>query len=138
MKHKILSLILALTAVAWAQTSTQTAPANEQKSAPADQANCACCEKMASADSKAAKMCSRHGKHTKNAKCSCCAGKDAMSCCGKDGKSCMNDEKTAASCCKDCGNDKTASTCCGKNCKEGCCSKKTESAMNCGRHANNS
>ena len=140
MKHKMLALILALTVVSWAQTSTQTAPADPQQNTAPEKAKCACCDKMASANAKDAKMgCSRHGKHAKDDKTSCCAGKEAKSCCGgKDGMSCMKDGKDAASCCKDCGKDKTASACCGKECKEGCCSKKTETAMNCCQHASHS
>ena len=137
MKHKMLALILALTVVSWAQTATQTAPAAPQQStAPVEKGKCACCDKMASADSKDAMSCSRHAEHAKHGKemASCCAGKDGKSCCGgKDTKSCMKGDKNAASCCKDgCGKDKTASACCGgKDCKEGCCSKKKEAAMNC-------
>lgn len=142
MKHKMLALILALTVVSWAQTATQTSPADPQPgTAPAEKTKCACCEKMASTDSKDAGMsCSRHAKHGKEM-ASCCTGKNAKSCCGdKDGKSCMKDDKTAASCCKNnCGKDKTASACCGgKSCKDGCCSKKTESAMSCCRHERHS
>lgn len=126
MKHKILALMLALTMMSWAQTATQTEPSAPQKS----EAKCACCDKMASADSKDNGMsCARHNASAKDGK-GCCAGKEAMSCCsGKDGKSCMKDDKNAASCCK--GKDKTASACCGKDCKGDCCSKKAESAMNC-------
>jgi hypothetical protein len=134
MKHKLLALVLALTAVSWAQTATQTAASDQPQST--EKVKCACCDKMASADSKDAKMCARHGKHAKGK--DCCARKEAASCCGKDGKSCMKDDKAAASCCKDCGKDKTASSCCGNDCKEGCCSKKTEAAMNCCQHASHS
>jgi hypothetical protein len=110
MKHKMLALILALTVVSWAQTATQTSPADPQPgTAPAEKTKCACCEKMASTDSKDAGMsCSRHAKHGKEM-ASCCTGKNAKSCCSdKDGKSCMKDDKTAASCCKNnCGKDKS-------------------------------
>ena len=137
MKHKILALILSLTAVSWTQTATQTAPADPQQStAPAENGKCACCDKMASADSKDGMKCSRHAEHAMNGKemASCCGGKDASSCCGgKDAKSCMKGDTNAASCCKeDCGKDKTASACCGgKGCKKACCSKKKEAAMSC-------
>ena len=134
MKHKMLALVLALTIVSWAQTSTQAAPSDQQQST--EKAKCACCDKMASADSKDAKMCARHGKHAKNAKC--CAGKNMASCCGTNAKCCMKDDKTASGCCKECGNGKTASNCCGKDCKEGCCSKKTEAAMSCCHHQSHS
>jgi|SRR6516164_2234795 hypothetical protein len=126
MKHKVFALILALTVVAWTQTSTQTTPA--QNAAPAEKAKCACCDKM-SADSKDAHAsCMRD--HSADAKdmASCCAGKDEKSCCGKDAKSCMKDDKTMAACCKDgCGKekDKTAASCCdrkaGKECGKSCC-----------------
>lgn len=125
MKHKLLTLVLALTVVSWAQTSTQTAPSDQQPST--EKAKCACCEKMASAASKDAKMCARHGKHVKDGK-DCCAGKEA--------KSCMKDQANA-SCCKDCGKDKMASSCCGKDCKEGCCSKKAAAGMSCCQHPKN-
>ena len=111
MKHKVFALILALTVVSWAQISTQ-APTQP----PADKANCACCDKMASSDAKGSAMaCKRMG---------------------KDGKGCMKDDKSA-SCCKDCkdSKDKTAS-CCGDKCKGDCCSKmKMEHAgMACCHH----
>lgn len=125
MKHKLLTLILALTVASWAQTATQTAPA--QNAAP-EKAKCACCDKSASADAKDAGMkCMRHGKDADGKEtASCCAGKDKekMSCCGgKDAKSCMKDMKDKnASCCKDgCGKEKMASGCCGGNCGKGCC-----------------
>ena len=131
MTRKLVVLILALTVVSWAQTSNQTAPTDQQQST--EKAKCACCDKMASADSKDAKMCSRHAKHAKGAKASCCDGDKAMACCSKDGKSCMKGDKVAASCCENCGKDKTASACCGKDCKGECCSKKTELWVGCGR-----
>lgn len=126
MKHKMFALILALTAVSWAQTSTQ--PPTQP---PVEKAKCACCDKTASSDAKGSGMaCKRMGKDAKGM-ASCCAG--------KDGKGCMKDDKSA-SCCKDgCGKgakDKTASACCGADCKEGCCSKtKAEHArMECCHH----
>jgi hypothetical protein len=138
MKHKMLALVLALTVVSWAQTSAPNASADPQQNAAPEKAKAGCCDKMDSAGSKDAMICSRHGEHSKDAKASCCAGKKAKSCCaGKDGKSCMKDDKNAASCCKDCSKDKVASACCGKDCKEGCCSKKTEAATSCCKHASN-
>ncbi len=141
MKHTLLALILALTAVSWAQDATPT-PSTDQPTS-AQKEKCPCCDKMSSSgskdmNSKDMKMCARHSKHAKGAKSSCCAGQEAMSCCSKDSK-CMKDDKAAASCCKNCGKDKTASSCCGgKDCKEGCCSKKVEAAMNCCHHASHS
>lgn len=120
MKHKMFALILALTVVSWAQTSTQ-APTQP----PAEKAKCTCCDKMGASDAKGSGMaCERMSKDAK-ATSSCCGGKDGAACCGKDGKSCLKDDKSA-SCCKGGGNDakdKTASACCGSDCKEGCCSK---------------
>lgn len=136
MKHTLLALILALTAVSWAQDATP-APSTDQQTTTEKQKS-ACCDKMSASDSKDMKMCPRHGKHAKGGKGSCCAGEKAMSCCSKDGKSCMKDDKAAAACCKDCGKDKTASSCCGKDCAEGCCSKNAEAAMNCCHHASHS
>jgi len=130
MKYKMLALILALTVMSWAQTSTQTGPsAPEQNSAPAEKSKCACCDKMASADGKDAHTsCMRHG---------IVDTKDMSSCCGgKDDKSCMKGDTSAASCCKDsCAKDKTAAmSCgkeCGKKCEKGCCSSDKKTAKNC-------
>jgi hypothetical protein len=133
MKHKLFALILALTVVSWAQNATQSAPDSQQGAASTEKAKCGCCDKMASADAKDAKMsCMRHA--VKNGKDgACCGGKDC--CAGKDAKSCMKNTK-AGSCCKDCGKDKTASACCGKDCKECSCSgKKEKTAKNCCEHA---
>src|SRR5215475_11578829 len=113
MKHKMLALILALTLVSCAQTATQAAPSGAQQSTTPEKAKCACCDKMASSDSKDAHAaCMR-----KN------GGKDMASCCsGKDAKSCMKDSKMAGSGCKDCcakENVKSASCCdrkAGKEC----------------------
>jgi hypothetical protein len=128
MKHKMLALILALTVASWAQTASQTAPsAPEQNSA--EKSKCACCDKMASADSKDPHAsCMGHSKEDAKSMGSCCSGKDA--------KSCMKGDETAASCCKDsCGKDKTASmSCgkeCGKKCEKGCCSSEKKTAKNC-------
>jgi hypothetical protein len=140
MKYKMLTLILALTVVSWAQTETQTAPATPQQStAPAEKAKCACCDKMAAGDMKDMKSCcARHDMQAKDGK----DGKEMASCCsGKDAKICMRNskDKTAASCCKEgcskesCGKDKTASCCgdkCGKDGK-GCCSKMEKTAKMC-------
>lgn len=143
MKYKTIALMLALTVMTWAQTSTQTAPsAPQQSTAPVDKAKAGCCDKMGSADAKeghasCARMKAEGGKEM----ASCCAGKDAAaSCCaGKDAKSCMKGDKgkMAGSCCGDkCGKDKTAAACCGgKDCEKGCCSSKTEKiAKSCCKH----
>src|SRR5215475_12488693 len=99
MKYKLMSLILALTVMSWAQTATQTMPSAPDQTAP-DKAKCACCDKMAKSDSKdshAACMRTHDGKEM----ASCCAGKDEKSCCGgKDAASCMKDGKMAESCCR--------------------------------------
>ena len=130
MRYKMFALILALTVVTWAQTSTQTAPATPQQSTvPSEKAKCACCDKMAASDAKDAKSCCAHhdmasmkdndGKEM----ASCCAGKDMKSSDGKEAMACMKGDKDkAASCCKDscskdgCAKDKTASGCCGGKC----------------------
>lgn len=136
MKSKIFALILALTAVAWAQTSNQTTPSDStQNTAPADKAKAQCCDKMGANGA----SCPRHGKKEAKGMASCCGDKEMKSCCGgKDGKSCMKDDKTAASCCKDgCGKDKSAKACCsGKDCGKGCCSsmKSDKTAKNCCAH----
>jgi hypothetical protein len=128
MKHKLIALMLALTVMSWAQ-STTPAPTSEQNSTPA-KASCPCCEKMASADHKDL-ACMRHaGKHGKEM--SCCSGKnakDAASCCtGKDGKSCSKDDKASASCCdKNKPGEAEEMACCakdGKNGANGCCTGK--------------
>lgn len=127
MKHKMLALILALTVVSWAQTATQTAPSGSQPSTAPEKAKCACCDKMASSDSKDAHAACMQ-KHGGEDMASCCSGKDGKSCCAGNGaKSCMKDGKTAGSGGKDCcarENDKTASCCdrkSGKECGKGCC-----------------
>jgi hypothetical protein len=141
MKHKMITLILALTVVSWAQTATQPTPSTPpQSSAPAEKAKCPCCDKMAAADTKDAHAsCADHMKHMKHAgdgkeMAGCCSGKDkdAKSCCaGDDAKSCMKGDKDKSACCgENAGKDKTAGACCGgKDCGKGCCSKKTEKAV---------
>ena len=132
MRHKMLALMLALTVVSWAQTSTQNTPAAPaQSTAPAEKGKCPCCDKTA-ADMKDMKGCCAHqdmksGDSKETA--SCCAGKDAKSCCGgSDAKACMKGDKDKAGCCTGCGKDKTAAACCGgkcgKDCTKGCCSEK--------------
>jgi len=131
MKPKMLALILALTVVSWAQTSTQNTPTGPQQStAPAGKAKCACCDKMASTDMNDMKgCCAHHDMQSKDSKetASCCSGKDAKSCCGGDGKSCARSDKDAkAASCKDCcSKDKMATGCgdCGKTGDKCCCSK---------------
>ena len=70
MKHKILVLILALTVASWAQTTTQTAPADPpQNAAPAEKASARRCDKMASADGKYSHAnCMRHDEDETSAK----------------------------------------------------------------------
>jgi hypothetical protein len=142
MKHKMFALILALTVASWAQTATPVAPSAPQQNVPADQAKCACCDKMAATDAKDTKSCCAHhdmqakaadGKHSKEM--SCCGGKDAKSTDCKDAMSCMRNAKDkGASCCKKgcgkdaCAKDKMAASCCGNKCgkgdDKGCCSGK--------------
>jgi hypothetical protein len=133
MKPKLFVLILALTALSWAQSTTPV-PSAEQNSTPA-KASCPCCEKMASADHKDMDCCKHHHVSGKDGKAmSCRAGKDAKdaSCCsGKDAK-CLKDDK-ASSCC---GTAKPGEgqemACCAKDNKndaKGCCS-----GNQCGKH----
>src|SRR5579862_6089918 len=121
MKSKIFALILALTVVSWAQTSSQAAPSDSTQSSAPEKTKTSCCDKMNANGA----SCPRHGKRDAKDMASCCGGKEMKSCCGdKDAKSCMKDDKTAAGCCKDgCGKDKAAKACCGdKECGKGCCS----------------
>jgi len=122
MKYKMFALILALTVGSWSQTATQTAPATPEKS---DKASCACCDKMAKADSKDGHAaCMR--KHDGKEMASCCSGKDEKSCCsGKDAASCMKDGKMIESCCKGKDGMKCDSKA-GKDCGKGCCKSKSE------------
>jgi hypothetical protein len=54
MKYKMLVLILFLTVMSWAQSATPSASSTPQQSTvPADQAECACCDKMSARDTKA-------------------------------------------------------------------------------------
>ena len=152
MTCKMLALILALTVASWAQTATQTTPATPQQSTvPAEKVKCACCDKMASADSKDAHACCAHhemkgdmaGMKDGKEMASCCAGKDAKSIDGKDTMACMKGDKDKASCCKEgcskesCGKEKTASACCsekcGKDSEKGCCAgmKSDKTAKSC-------
>ncbi len=132
MKHKVFALILALTVMSWAQTSTPVAPSAPADSTSTEKAKCSCCEKMAAGSKDGHAACMRHGKGDAKDMASCCAGKEGSSCCGgKDAKSCMKD-KTAASCCKgDCCKDKKASCCDrkpGKGCGKNCCGSKDDKA----------
>ena len=150
MKHKTFALMLALTVATWAQTSNQTTPSTPQQSvAPADKAKCACCDKMAAADSKDAPACCAHHdmKAADGKEMSCCGDKDAKSS-SEDAMACMKNSKDkAASCCKDdckkdgcakdsCAKDKTAAACCAGKCgkdEKSCCSgtKIEKTAKNC-------
>jgi hypothetical protein len=127
MKHKVFALILALTVVSWAQTSTPATPSAPADNTATEKAKCACCGKMAASAKDGHAACMRHGKGDAKDMASCCAGKEGSSCCGgKDAKSCMKD-KTAASCCK----DKKASCCGGKpgkGCGKDCCGSKDDKA----------
>jgi len=126
MKLRLIALILALTAVSWAQTAT---PTPQQSTVPAEAKACPCCDKQASTETKDAHACCAHhamaaadGKEPASScmrkdkdKAGCCGGKDAMSC------KHSSDDKTAAACC---GSEK-----CGKDGAKGCCAgKKDEKA----------
>jgi len=142
MKQKLVALLLALTMISWAQSTTPTqTPAPEQKSAPADaKATCPCCDKMASDDPhdmhKHQHACMRHDTDAKDGKDAMagCAGKDAKemaACCGKDGKSCVKDDQTAT-CCADGKPGHELACCSGKPGRDtahaGCC------GAQCGKH----
>jgi len=129
MKSKLTALVLALTVMSWAQTTTQTAPAApEQGNASSEKGACPCCDKKASAEAKAENSCcGHHAAANKDGKDpACCHGKDKGSCC--DAKSCVR------------GKDKTLAACnsekCGKDCKDctkSCrtsCKKADKTAMN--------
>lgn len=78
MKHKLIALILAFTAVSWAQTATpNSTPTPQQSTVPADAKACPCCDKAASAEAKDGPACCAH--HTMAAtdgkEPACCAGK---------------------------------------------------------------
>src|ERR1700730_16198960 len=81
MKYKILVLILLLTVMSWAQSATPSASSPPQQSTvPADQAKCACCDKMSARDTKAgATCCAHHNMEAKDGK-QMASDKDAMSC----------------------------------------------------------
>ena len=123
MKRNLIAILLALTVMSWAQSTTPTqTPAPDQKSAPADtKPACPCCEKMSSADHgsmhKDMQACMHHdGKDGKETS-TCCGGKDAKdaaSCCGKDAKACSKDGKTMA-CCTGKDGDAASHGCCGGN-----------------------
>ena len=158
MRSNIITLVLALSVISWAQTATQTSPSTPQQSTTStEKAKCPCCEKMSSSDMKEMHACcAHHGSIAADDKemasrhkdmASCCADKKGASCCaGKDGASCMKDKDAAAkACCGDkCGKDKTAASCCGDACSaekctkegKGCCSSEQKSAKNCCAHPN--
>jgi len=81
MKYKMLVLILLLTVMSWAQSATPSASSPPQQSTiPADQAKCACCDKMSARDTKAgATCCAHHNMEAKDGK-QMASDKDAMSC----------------------------------------------------------
>ena len=135
MKHKTRAMLMALVAMSWAQTATQTTPNPQQNSGQAARAKCPCCDKTAAGEMK----CAHHEMQAKDSK-----DPEAMPS-GKDGMSCMRTKQaTTASCCgKDCekdkcSKDKTTASCCGDRCgKNGknCCGKTGEkAAANCCRH----
>jgi hypothetical protein len=130
MKYRMITLILALSVAAWAQTASQNATP-QQSTASSPKAECACCDKADVKD--AHSCCAHHNMSAKDGKeAMSCGGKDAKPCCsGKDGMSCKraDKDKTAASCgdCvksheKDCcataknGDNKTATSCCKEHC----------------------
>lgn len=152
MKSKIMTLVLALSVVSWAQTATQTNPSTPQPgTTSSEKGKCPCCDKMSGTDMKDMHgCCSDHNAmageqkdmashHTEMA--SCCDKKDASCCSGKDGASCVKEkDATGKGCCGDkCSKDKTVASCCGDQCKgdkcskegKSCCSSEKKSAKNC-------
>jgi hypothetical protein len=89
MTYRMITLILALSVVAWAQTASQNA--TPQQSTPASpKVKCACCDK---ADAKDAHSCCAHhdmSAHDMSAK----EGKEAMSCGGKDAQVLLQRQRT--------------------------------------------
>lgn len=113
MKYKVITLILALSAVAWAQTASQNP--TPQASTPANpRADCACCNKAAAKDAHSCSCCAHHDMSAKD-------GNEAMSCCGKDIKSCCSGKDGMS--CKRTDKDKTAANCgdCMKDHEKNCC-----------------
>src|SRR5947209_6439906 len=119
MKYRMFTLILALSAAAWAQTATQNATA--QSSTPATAKAECCCDKGAAKE--AHSCCAHHdmnGKDmsSKDGKEAMSCGKDSESCCGgKDGMSCKHTAKDARE------KEKVAASCadCMKNHEKECC-----------------
>jgi hypothetical protein len=146
MKRKLVTILIALTTMAWAQSATPNqTPAPEQKTAPATaKPACPCCDKMASADHssmhKDMQACMHHDASAKadgKDAMQCCAGKDAKdaaSCCGgRDMKACAKDDKSAACCAGGKTGEGHEMACCsakpGDASSPGCCG-----GNSCGRH----
>ena len=142
MKRNLIAILLALTVMSWAQSTTPTqTPAPDQKSAPADaKPGCPCCEKMSSADHssmhKDMKACMHHDAKDGKETISCCGdkdAKDAASCCGKDAKACSKDGKTMACCAEGKCAEGHEMACCsakdGDAASHGCCG-----GNSCGKH----
>jgi hypothetical protein len=135
MKHKMLAIVIALTAMCWAQTATKSTAANpQQDSASATSAKCPCCDKMAAGEMK----CAHHDRQAKDSKDTMPDGKEGMSCMRTKQRAtgaCCGQDCTKDACSKASSKDKTAS-CCGDRCnKDGkcCCAGKTgeKTAANC-------
>ena len=143
MKRNLIALLLALTVMSWAQSTTPNqTPAPDQKSAPADtKPGCPCCEKISSADhssmQKDMKACMHHDAKDGKETIACCGekdAKDATSCCGKDAKACSKDGKTMACCAEGkCAEGHEEMACCsskdGDAASHGCCC-----GNSCGKH----
>jgi hypothetical protein len=110
---KVLVMMMALTVLPWAQTSTPNSPSPAQSTTKSE---CPCCQKMA--EGKEGKSCcAHHDMAVKDGK--------AMSCCqAKGGKSCMKGgKKEMAACAKE--------GCCGSDAKDCCKKDGDKSAMAC-------
>ena len=148
MKRNLIAILLALTSMTWAQSTTPNqTPAPEQKAAPAEaKPGCPCCDKMATADHssmhKDMQACMHHDASAKDGKeaASCCSGKDvkdakgAASCCGgKDAQACAKDDKSAGCCASGKPGEGHEMACCsgkaGDASTQGCCA-----GNSCGKH----
>jgi len=119
MKFRMIVIILALTTLPWAQTTTPSKSDQPQSStAPAPAASktdCPCCQKMT--DGKATdSCCAHHQDGSAKSEMPCCKGKEGKD--AKDAMSCMRGNKDKST-------DASSSNgkCCGGDGKEGCCSK---------------
>jgi len=124
MKFKLMTLVLCVSIISFAQTASQGKSDSSKPQAPtAGQAEasvgCPCCKHMA--DAKDAKPCCHSETAGKD-------GKDGTGCCkGKDAMSCMRHDATKAG-------EVECGSCCASGDEKACCSKSKDSdqgAMAC-------